>query len=702
MKVMFFLFLCVFAIGCKRTCPQKKASGAVTIPEQAKEPEDKSHAKDAMGKLSAEVIEKTLIALTEKHPGVNAGRLKRGVSQAAALWDSTRDGDAEAFGKFCLEHFEPEGEKLDALFERLSRNFEILFGHNNRMRVDLKVPVHLEIGDILAVDKLFSAYNPGAHFNDDMYNGKIAFVTVLNFPSYTLDEKKTMGPQWSRIQWAHARMGDVFTSRVPASVRQGIDRARSMADDYIANYNIFMGKVVDDRMETLFPAEMKLISHWNLRDELKSRYADEKNGLAAQRQIFAVMNRIIEQTIPQQVINRSEYQWNPVTNEIFRDGKKVDSTPEADTRYETMLRGYHAVRAEDPYSPGHPTYIQRAFDRDLEYTEQEIENLFVTLVSSPLVEKTARLIEKRLGRQLEPFDIWYDGFKARSSIPDAELSAKTRAMYPDTAAFHRDMPRILMALDFPADKAAFVTERIQVDASRGAGHAWGAQMRSDKAHLRTRVGADGMDYKGYNIAIHELGHNVEQTLTLQDVDYYMMRGVPNTAFTEAWAFLFQRRDLELLGMKEENPLKEALATLDSFWSSYEIMGVSLLDMKVWRWLYENPDADKTQLKEAVISIAKEVWNRWYAPVFGVKDQPVLAIYSHMIGYPLYLPAYPIGRLAEFQIGRFVKDRQIGPEMVRICSQGRLVPDLWMQQAVGAPLQVEPTLQAVEQALTRMH
>ena len=34
----------------------------------------------------------------------------------------------------------------------------------------------------------------------------------------------------------------------------------------------------------------------------------------------------------------------------------------------------------------------------------------------------------------------------------------------------------------------------------------GAVRRQDRAHLRTRIGAGGMDYKGYNIAVHELGH----------------------------------------------------------------------------------------------------------------------------------------------------------------------------------------------------
>ena len=80
-------------------------------------------------------------------------------------------------------------------------------------------------------------------------------------------------------------------------------------------------------------------------------------------------------------------------------------------------------------------------------------------------------------------------------------------------------------------------------------------MRGTKAHLRTRIGPDGMDYKGYNIAVHELGHNVEQTLTLYDIDYYLLRGVPNTAFTEAIAFLFQKNTKELRRERSNVPVK---------------------------------------------------------------------------------------------------------------------------------------------------
>src|SRR4029077_16450982 len=130
-------------------------------------------------------------------------------------------------------------------------------------------------------------------------------------------------------------------------------------------------------------------------------------------------------------------------------------------------------------------------------------------------------------------------------------------------AFAADVPRILRDLGFTPARAKYLAEHIEVDPSRGAGHAMGPPRRGGKAHLRTRVEPGGMDYKGYNIAVHELGHNIEQTFSLYDIDHTLLAGVPNTAFTEALAFLFQARDLELLG----RPRKKAdrTATLDTFW-----------------------------------------------------------------------------------------------------------------------------------------
>jgi hypothetical protein len=237
-----------------------------------------------------------------------------------------------------------------------------------------------------------------------------------------------------------------------------------------------------------------------------------------------------------------------------------------------------------------------------------------------------------------------------------------------------------------------------VDPSRGAGHAAGAGMRSDNAHLRTRVEKNGMNYKGYNIAIHEFGHNVEQTLTLYDIDHYSLKGVPNTAFTEALAFAFQKRDLYLLGMTNPGQLDEEFMALDIFWSCFEIMGVALVDMYVWDWMYANPLATADELKEAVLRIAREVWNEYYAEIFGVKDQIILAIYSHMIAYPLYLSAYPIGHLIDYQIEAYISDKDFAGEVERIFASGNVTPDLWMKNAVGTGISNQPLFDAVDEAL----
>ena len=128
-------------------------------------------------------------------------------------------------------------------------------------------------------------------------------------------------------------------------------------------------------------------------------------------------------------------------------------------------------------------------------------------------------------------------------------------------------------------------------------------MRAEKAHLRTRVEKTGMNYKGFNIAVHEMGHNVEQTFSLNDVDHTLLKGVPNTAFTEALAFVFQGHDLELLGLPAPDAKSQAEKTLSDFWATFEISGVALVDMAVWHWMYDHPESTPKQLNAAPVQIA---------------------------------------------------------------------------------------------------
>lgn len=657
--------------------------------------------------------EPLVVELVARHGADHEARLRRGIAQVAALW-RTEDGDLATFVR---EHYVADPAQRDLTFARFEAMLEQIDGHFLELGRDLRRPTELDLGPMLPVDALVATWDPGAHATDDLFASKVAFVALLNFPLSTLSERTAKAPHMSRRDWAEDRLAGRFARRVPAAVRQKIADVGARADLYIAGYNLWMHHVVDGGARR-FVSGKKLISHWNLRDELKARYADGAEGLAAQRTIVKVMERIVEQSIPQAVIGRSSFDWDPFTNQVTpapaaaieKDG---DGPPladlaarEPDTRYRHLLDQFHAHRAVDPFTPSTPNAIQRAYEVGRELSEARVVALFEAVLGSPLVPEVAAVIRQRLGRALEPQDLWYDGFKARSSIPEAELDALTKARWPTPAAFEKDLPKTLERIGFAGDKAKWLAEHIRVDPSRGAGHAMPAGRRGDFPRLRTRVGPDGMDYKGFNIAVHELGHNVEQVFSLYAVDHTLLAGVPNTAFTEALAFVFQARDLAVLGREDKpDPRAEAERVLADFWATWEIAGVALVDLAVWHWLYEHPDATPAELRDATVAAARAIWRRHYAPVLG-GDTPLLAIYSHMIAYPLYLADYPLGHLIAFQIEEQVeraraRGRTLGQEIERMATIGSVMPDAWMQLATGAPVSAEPLLDATRRALATL-
>ena len=676
--------------------------GATPAPAvRAKEPGKAAPAEEK--KVDLEAIKAALI---KRHGEGQRERIVRGVDQVAALWRA-EDGDLAAFVQ---DNFVAEGEPLDALFKRLEQVFEQIDGHIHEVGRAVRYATDVDVGPLLPVDPLLAAYEPAAHVTEDLFAAKPGFAVLLNFPVTTLAEREAQGPRYSRRQWAETRLAGRFARRVPSSVRQAVAQASTEADLYVSQYNVWTHHLVDAKGERLFPSGQRLISHWNLRDELKAQYSDKEKGLTRQRMLIKVMERIVTQEIPAAVIDNPHVDWDPMTNavtatpeaEVEKDAPArevvLDGTREADVRYEQLLKQFKAARLEDPYVPVAPTAIARVFEQGRELPEARVKALLEAVLASPLVPKVAKVIEGRLGRPLEPTDLWYAGFKA-AAPPQAELDAKTRGRYPKPEAFAEDMPRLLRDLGFAPEKALWLAAHIRVDPSRGAGHAQQAARRGDFPRLRTRVGADGMDYKGYNIAVHELGHNVEQVFSLYSVDHTLLAGVPNNAFTEALAFVFQARDLELLGLSKPDAASERERVLSDFWQTWEIAGVALVDVAVWHWLYDHPEADAAELREATVRIARETWDHYYSPVLGGQGTPLLGIYSHMISYPLYLADYPIGHLIAFQIEEHLhKSGNLGAEFERMASFGAVLPDVWMQHATGAPISSEPLLRATEAAL----
>ncbi|MDL2278810.1 hypothetical protein LJC57_09485 [Parabacteroides sp. OttesenSCG-928-G07] len=648
-----------------------------------------------MAEINPTVVQSTIDALVSKNSTDHIA-IKKGVRQVARLWQST-DGDEDIFKEFCLSNYIAEaGEKRDVFF-KISDYLEAISGHFSQMSQKLDWHVTIETGPIHQIDYMFSTLTPQAHFVEDMYANKIAFFIALNFPKLTLQEKESLGND--RLAWAYARLGDRFTSRIPTSVRQQNSLVSNDADRYIDAYNIFMGELFNAKGKQVFPKDMILLSHWNLRDEIKANYNKGAEGLDKQKTIYEVMKRIISQEIPKEVVNSDAFQWNPFTNTLFKENNIIDFESESPVRYQKMLNNFHAQLRVDKYMDD--TYIDRKFNDEMEMALTDVEALFESFLSAPELKEIGKLISKQVGRKLQAFDIWYDGFKPRANLDETKLDEQIRALYANAENLEKDLPNILVKLGYAPERAKYLADRIAVDPARGSGHAAGGSMKGEKARLRTRIPTDGMNYKGYNIAIHEFGHNVEQTISLYDVDYYLLAGVPNTAFTEALAFVFQKRDLEILGIDNNDPEKDKMDLFDKVWSLYEITGVSMLDIAVWKWLYANPDATATQLQEATIRLSKEIWNKYYAPVFGVKDETVLAVYSHMIGYPLYLSAYAFGQIIEYQLENYFTGKDFAAEVDRIFKQGQLTPNVWMREATGSTLSAEPMLEAVRKTLNEL-
>ncbi|MEF9932103.1 MAG: hypothetical protein RR770_07390, partial [Bacteroidales bacterium] len=369
-----------------------------------------------MTNVTQETIQKTIDELKAKNPSAQiASIMERGVQQVAALWRE-QDGSQEEFVTFCNENFMATDSTKSTLFTKLSTAYEQLFGHANQLSVALKKPVQEVGGEITQIDYIFGNYSPSAHFSDDMYSSKVAFITILNFPNYSLAEKNEQGEKWNRAQWAYSRMGDLFTSRVPSTINQEMSVVAGNAENYISSYNIMMGHLLNEKGERLFPKDMALLTHWNLRDEIKSNYANVPNAFEKQQMIYKVMEHIACQTIPQEVINNPKYDWNPYSNKVFENGKEIAVKPEGTTRYQHLLAQFKVEQKLDKFNPQLSTGILRNFEGGMEISADEIEALFVNLISSEQVKKVGKLIAQKLGRELKPYDIWFDGFKSRSAF----------------------------------------------------------------------------------------------------------------------------------------------------------------------------------------------------------------------------------------------------------------------------------------------
>lgn len=662
--------------------------------------------------ISKKVIDKIIKELNKRFPNKKES-IKIGVNQVAKLWQK-EDGTEEDFFNFCIENFMDDDDK-EKVFQRYNTKYEYIKGYLTALYLRLRIELDEDTGELLNIDRYFSTLNPANHLIEDLFKTKIAFVILLN---WELEDFKTIIKKMetmTRKEWAKNRMVKQFESRIPADITQKITNAYSKASEYIYSYNIPIKNITWEDGTQIFNEDLKLISHWGLRDQIKLYYSQyDELSLKKQKTIFKLMERIIKGELPRTIIKNQKGTYNPFTNEINKSkNKEIDFE-----RYTHLKNIFMIHKEEDKYHLIYTDYVKRIFEGTRELTFEMVEDMFLKLLKDKTVNEIVSIIRKEIERELEPFDIWYNKFLIN---PMGEnLDEKVKQKYPTLDDFQKGIKDILLKLGFDEETSIYLSEKIEVDPARGAGHAWGPEMRGEKAHLRTRaIDAKYMNWQAFNTAMHELGHCVEQIFTLYDVDYNLLSGVPNTAFTEAMAFVFQNQALKVLEDEKITPINiytidtrkaikleyeenyEHFKNIQTYWDTREIAGVALVDMYVWRWMYKKKNFKVEELREKVLEIASDIWNKYYFPIFKEKDSPILAIYSHMIFHGLYLPDYPLGHIIAHQIEKHFRTNPIGEDMKRICKLGSITPIKWMKEAVGKEISVDELINDTKHSIEKL-
>jgi hypothetical protein len=636
-------------------------------------------------------------AVLAAHSGADRARVRAGVERVLRRWTAA-DGDAQDLARFCARHWVDTPADRARLLARIETALEQIGGHLYEMRRSLRRWSDLVGDEFPGVDDALATFDPAPDLTDQLYRQRLAFIALLNMERPTLARMLEEGASWTPEQWAEARVCQQFGPRIPAELSDHARRVSHEAQVFVSRFHVPVGTLVDRQGRRWFEPDRALLAHWLVREEIKAGYGDP-DGLAKQRALAWVLLRHVDGTIPRAVMERSTTEaWDPERNTI---GGKPASDTVGPERYRHWL-AHRAVAARyDALNPEAPTAIARKFDEQREIPEREVERLIVDLLEHPVRERLAAFLRARLGRSLEPHDIYFED--VGGSAPAEDLNAAVRARFADEREFERRLPEVLRSLGFPGEQADFLGSRISVEIARGSGHAMRPGLLQYGAWLRTNRLKDQLGWDGFDTAMHELGHTIEQLISAHHAPRPALRNVPNTACTEAFAFLYQGLARRVIGLEDPRHAARAAdeAAIATMLAACQIAGPSLVELHAWRWLYEHPRATPEDLRDAVIRISNGVWERFYARDFGAGPCAILGAYQHMVAHPLYLADYTLGHIISHQIQAHMRGRDLAAETVRICSIGRLTPDLWMRRAVGEGISIAPLATAAAAALERV-
>jgi hypothetical protein len=607
------------------------------------------------------------------------------------------DGSEEEFTLFCIDNLLDNNEVVND-FTQISQNMVNLRGYTSKIRFGFTESERFTDVNELKADRYFRKSVPSV----DLYTTKLAQFIQLNYPYFTLEEKRELGKEWSREKWAMVALGGDF------SIRNSDGFEREAADEsaafqkYMQHYFLRMDHLLDKEGSTIFPKGSLLHSHRGLRDNTKEEYA--RTG-GYQRQVITgvVIEHILQGTVPKLFLEDSTTFWNPYTNELYHIESDVrsivNSDPEGPVRYEGFRSMFLNRSSADILYPEGSTVITRNFEnQNLQITE--VEKIIRDFLSDPLIAETGKLIEERLGRPLEPFDIWYSGFQEQLQYSPDLLDSITMARYPDPASLQNGLPEILINMGFSEEEARFIGNNTSVRSVVSGGYTDSPSMEGEKAIMTTMFGADGLDYKSYRVAMHELGHVVCALFSLDEADNFLLAGVPSNGITEAMAELLAYKNIDGLGLKGSVDLEQQhLLALSALWYLVEMGGQALTDIETWKWIYANPDAGESEVQKAILSITGEIWNTYFSEVFnGSRDQHILSIYNHFITGSLYLYNYFLGNVIMYQLSDAYRGGDLATSLRLACREGNTLPELWMERAVGEGISTKALLVASKEAV----
>lgn len=634
------------------------------------------------------------LRLSTDHPE-HADDIARGVAAAAAVYT----GEPEAFAGLCAAHWVPPGPARQALLAEWDGYLEAMVGSLIGVLKATRRGMDVADRPLEAVDRLCAEYAPDAHVEEDLRATGMAAAIQLNFggvPDDPADLTVRTPPQWAEL--ALSRVG---TELIPSDLRRRHTQARARSEALVQSYNFYLRNIRFPDPLVSFDEALPLISHWGLRDFM-TNLNGSPNAVVRQRAILDLMNRVVRGQVPEAILDNPGLQWDVSAGAVGRNGHGVPAQGEGARRWRPFRETFAVQRELDRHTR-RPNMIDTVFLERRRMPEQRVEAMLVALLSSPLIRRIARFVERRLGRPLEPFDIYFRRFQDEH-LDTARLDGLVAGRYPTRQAIQADLARILEQLSFPTGDAAEIARHIRIDNARGAGHAWPPGTRDDRQLLRVRVGPAGLDWQEFGTFMHELGHCVEGVLSSYAMPYWLLWGVPNNAFTEAFAFTFQDLAVEVLGEATVRDLDVEM--IQRVWEAFEIAGPALAEMRLFRWLYAHPEATAEEIHLAIQEIGDAMWAEFHAPVFGPTSYGQMSVYSHMLWCDAYLADYPMGHIIAYQVrghlaAALAGGSTLADEMTRMCRAGSIYPDAWMMAAVGAPVRVEPMLEDAAGALDRL-